>query len=124
MPRLPIESLGEFSARVKAETAATVARGKWGGWTLDPDRLELRHEKGGTWRFPLTECDTSGQVLYYLTQAANKAWVSDEDCGHLVRALVLFFHPQRNLCNIGVEKWIDDVTTFLRNRLAELTATD
>jgi hypothetical protein len=89
---------------------------RWGRWTLDPERLVLRHEE--KYEIDLKRFSSAAPMLDMIVQVRNKVFMSATDVGDLVAALDDIFHVQGSLVPSGVDRRIEDVSAFLRQRIA------
>jgi hypothetical protein len=70
---------------------------RWGPWRLDPQKLSLYTEYGGTYyEISLETCTTAAEVLDWICQIHGKDWPV-EGVAHLVAALDDLLQPQRTL---------------------------
>ena len=66
----------------------------WGGWTFRRDTLVLEFTNG--YYVDLEELRHADAILDWIMQC-NKAWISNEDYGCLVRAIQTLINPQNTL---------------------------
>jgi hypothetical protein len=90
---------------------------RWGRWELDAEHLVLRHEEN--YHVGLERFSSAAPMLDMIVQVRNKGFMTTTDVGDLVAALDDIFHIQGSLVPSGVGRHIDDVSAFLRKRIAE-----
>jgi len=96
---------------------------EYGPWKFATDNLTLTlsdRERRARYEVDLERINTSGEMLDWVMQVANKTWATPDDLGWLVRALNAIFHPQATLCSFGSEKWIDASVHLKRNVVPNL----
>lgn len=70
-----------------------VDRQQWGRWSLDPEHQVLgfdgspEHPALDYW-IPLRTLETQAGAWEWIRQVASKTWCTEEDLGHLVRAVL------------------------------------
>jgi hypothetical protein len=78
-----------------------VDREQWGRWVLnhETDCLVYTNPKypALAYDIPLVELKTQGQAFGWIRQLEEKTWCSEEDLGHLVRAIFAIMTHQRVL---------------------------
>ena len=89
---------------------------RWGRWTLDPEHLVLRHEE--KYEIDLKRFSSAAPMLDMIVQARTKVFMKTADVGDLVAALDDIFHIQGSLVPFGEDRRIEDVSAFLRKRIA------
>jgi hypothetical protein len=88
-----------------------------GRWELDAEHLVLRHEEN--YELDLEQFSSAAPMLNMIVQVRNKGFMTTRDVGDLVAALDDIFNIQGRLVPSGVGRHIDDVSAFLRKRIAE-----
>jgi hypothetical protein len=111
------------SIRFKPIGSAGVKRPKyedghaWGRWRYQFSNLTLNLMKEDKliYGVDLERCNDSAQILNWIVQVAEKAFVTPEDIGYLVLALNDLSHRlQSKVCGTGKNKKFD-FGAFLRN---------
>jgi hypothetical protein len=81
----------------------------WGRWTLNPSNACLETNitapVGPVYQIPVDEMKTSANVLDWIFQIHEKTWVSSQDVGELVNAIVEILG--RGICSGGIDRPID-----------------
>lgn len=89
---------------------------RWGKWCYDPELMVLTHED--TYEVDLERMDDSASVLDWIAQVACKECYTEEDVGHLVRAINELMHLQATCCSMGRDKSFDPREVLRRPALA------
>lgn len=84
----------------------------YGPWEFDSENLTLTHEG---YEIDLETIDSPAEMLDWISQLAQKSWITPDALGHLVLAFEDIFSPQANLCGSGVPKTIN-ATELLRGK--------
>jgi hypothetical protein len=95
---------------------------RWGGWTLDVEQLVLHHREN--YNVGLQGFSSAAPMLNMIVQVRNKGFMTTTDVGDCVAALDDIFHIQGSLVPSGVDRRIEDVPAFLRERIAARARTD
>lgn len=93
----------ECQGRRCEDRRSAVLRGEvtWGPWKFEPsDPPSLVYQPTGYW-LDVGRFRTSGNVLDAIAQLSGKTWMTEEQLGHLVRALDEILKLQQNYCGGG-----------------------
>lgn len=86
--------------------AALAGEVRWGKWSYLPSAMVLQHEDG--YEVDLEEMNDSASVLDWVAQVSRKELrYTEEDVGHLVRALDELLDLQATCCSMGQDKKFD-----------------
>lgn len=79
----------------------------WGKWTLNTSDYCLEHPGLGClpYKIPLEEFRNSAIILDWIFQLSEKTWMTSDDKGDLVQAILDIFG--RDVCAGGVSSTID-----------------
>lgn len=75
----------------------------WGRWTLNGEGEYWSLDTDGYY-VPLHSIRTNAQMNDWVFQLAQKLWLTPEDLGHFVLALLDIFAPQATMCGEGQDK--------------------
>lgn len=91
----------------------TIRKAQFGPWKWDIDGGQLIHEETGYW-VDFERMSSSAELLDWIYQLADKAWVTPEVLYHFIQATNFIVRPQANLCSSGVERgpWKYDPAAF------------
>jgi hypothetical protein len=94
----------------------------WGRWTLDAEHLVLSHEVD--YDVDLQRFSSCAPMLDMITQVRNKTFMTTTDVGDLVAALDDIFDIHSKLSRSGVDRSIEDVPAYIRQRIASHARAD
>jgi hypothetical protein len=80
----------------------------WGSWTYLTAPPQLHHV-AGRYYVDLERLTSGARALDWIAQIAGKAWCSDEDLGHFVRALDDLLGLQAHFCSFGEDRQLPAV---------------
>lgn len=81
---------------------------KWGSWRLDPRDLvlEILKAEGERYLIPLVKCNSSEEILDWLTKLREKPWATGQDLLDLIDAFDDLLGLEENYCGSGID-WTD-----------------
>lgn len=91
----------------KGETKKFPTDMSWGRWIFNLEALSLitkDTKSDRTYYLPLSTCNSSSQILDWITNFLEKDWTSNQDMGDLVQALNELLDFQMNFVGNGIDE--------------------
>lgn len=85
--RLRTVHVRELTAQAYDELDERLHSG-WGKWSFDLERSVLRHQDAADYEIDVAGIDSCAEALDWILQISGKRWVTADDLGNFVRALV------------------------------------
>ena len=96
----------ELGKRVYEELDERLTSG-WGKWTLDLETNVLVHQERADYEVDLDRMATTTEVLDWIFHLTGKNWLTEEDLGHLVRAVAGILRVRFHRGELGQEPdWV------------------
>lgn len=81
---------------------------QWGNWSLNPRELVLQIQRigGDMYLIPLVKCNSSEEILDWISRFRQKPWATIRDLSDLIDALDDLLGLEENFCGSGID-WTD-----------------